>query len=1350
LRSRVNRHSFWGLVSLLMFAFIAAAMPGEARAVAGISPGGWTSIGPDNLGGRLTSIVIHSTEPNKMWVGAAGGGIWKTTDGGANWSPVHDPMSSLGGLRMVTAGVNPNILYASGGVPGIYKSTDGGTTWALLPGTAASSPDFYTFNGAAKVAVHPSNDNILLAQAGYAIYRSVDGGASWSRWISGGVVDFAFDPMDGNRVYTGNYSINGPNWTSLTGAPNIFKVAWSRQAGLVYRSSGQHAPHSTFNQGILSGTVSRSLDYGVTWTDLAVLNHLGLYAMQHNAIWVDPTDSNHVIVGGQNLYRTTNGGANWTQISNGTLAGSVPSGQHAIVSSPGYNGTTNRTIFIAGAGGVYKATDIQAVTAPNVGWTPLNNGLAAMQFHSGAGHAGNNGRIIGGTDGSGSLVYSGSGKAWSKFADGNGGHVAIDQTDGNYVYGAEFLSRLYRSTTGAAPASFIYDGITDAGIQGNLVSPFVLDPNNVNVMLIAGNSLWRSPNVKAPAPSWSKIWNGGDRLALGNEGWFISQVAIAPGNSDLIWFSQYNGTLFKLSNAGLFKAWDPQIDLENPTNAWSILIDKDDHNIVYIGRYSSLLRTLDGGATWTTLNYGGTKPRIRTIQRHPLHPYYLYLGTDNGIYASENAGASWSPANEGPADVRVNQLFWKNNSTLVAATMGRGMFTSSITVQPNVLAILKGGSGTGFVSSAPAGIFCGATCSASYATGTTVTLTASAHQGSYFTGWGGACSGNGTSSTCVVAMNDVRSATAIFKLPYTLSVTKSGAGGGTVTSSPAGINCGNSCGAPFAPDTLVTLTATPNAFSVFAGWSGACSGTSTCQVSMTQARSVYATFNPSAYYLLSVVLDGSGIGTVASSPSGINCGSTCSASFANGTNVTLTPTAPSGSYFAGWTGACTGSGACTVSMTQARNVTAIFTAGVPNYTLTVFKSGTGSGPVTSSPSGITCGSTCSASYPSGTSVTLTATPNSGSVFAGWSGACSGTSATCVVNVNAAKNVTATFNAGATPYGLTITKAGAGSGPVTSSPSGIACGSICSANYSSETTVTLTATANSGSVFAGWSGACSGNASTCVVTMNAAKSVTATFNTATPSYTLTVSKAGSGSGPVTSNPGGIACGSICSASYASNTVVTLTATPNSGSEFGGWSGACWGTSTCVVSMNAAKNVTATFYKAGTSHPLTVSKAGSGSGPVTSNPAAIFCGSICGAIFETGTTVTLTATPNSGSEFGGWSGACWGTSTCVLSMNAAKNVTATYYPAGTGRALTVSKAGSGSGPVTSSPQGIFCGSICGANYPMNTNVTLTASPNSGAVFVGWSGGCTGSLNTCVVTMDVAKNVTATFTQASGAAR
>jgi beta-xylosidase len=169
-------------------------------------------------------------------------------------------------------------------------------------------------------------------------------------------------------------------------------------------------------------------------------------------------------------------------------------------------------------------------------------------------------------------------------------------------------------------------------------------------------------------------------------------------------------------------------------------------------------------------------------------------------------------------------------------------------------------------------------------------------------------------------------------------------------------------------------------------------------------------------------------------------------------------------------------------------------SGGTTYALTALKAGTGSGTVAGG--AISCGSTCGATYTSGATVTLTATAASGSTFSAWSGACAGTG-TCIVSMTADRTVTATFTAQVTTYGLTVTKAGTGSGTVTSSPAGISCGSTCNATYASGTSVTLSAAAGSGASFAGWSGACTGTGS-CVLTMTAARSVTATFNGSRPS------------------------------------------------------------------------------------------------------------------------------------------------------------------------------------------------------------------------------------------------------------
>ncbi len=161
----------------------------------------------------------------------------------------------------------------------------------------------------------------------------------------------------------------------------------------------------------------------------------------------------------------------------------------------------------------------------------------------------------------------------------------------------------------------------------------------------------------------------------------------------------------------------------------------------------------------------------------------------------------------------------------------------------------------------------------------------------------------------------------------TLTLGKAGNGAGSVTSNPAGIDCGSTCSHDFEHGTSVTLTATASAGSTFSGWSGACSGSGTCTLTMDQGRFATATFTlvPLTAKTLTLGKAGNGAGSVTSIPAGIDCGSTCSHDFEHGTSVTLTATASAGSTFSGWSGACSGSGTCTLTMDQGRSATATFT-----------------------------------------------------------------------------------------------------------------------------------------------------------------------------------------------------------------------------------------------------------------------------------------------------------------------------------------------------------------------------------------------------------------------------------------
>jgi hypothetical protein len=359
--------------------------------------------------------------------------------------------------------------------------------------------------------------------------------------------------------------------------------------------------------------------------------------------------------------------------------------------------------------------------------------------------------------------------------------------------------------------------------------------------------------------------------------------------------------------------------------------------------------------------------------------------------------------------------------TLTATTS----VTATFTLNRYPLTVSRSGNGAGRVVSIPTGIDCGSDCGESYDHGTSVTLTAGPSTGSTFVGWSGAgCSG---SEACAVNVTGATAVTATFELTrHTLTVNVVGGGGGTVTSTPAGLSCGSDCSEEFNYGARVTLTATSSVGSTFAGWSGGgCSGTGACLVTVTAATGVTATFNRSQH-ALTIIKAGNGSGVVTSVPTGLSCGSDCSEVYPYGTAVALTSMSAAGSVFTGWSGGgCSGTGSCVVTVTGATTVTATFA--LPQHTLTVTRTGSGAGTVTSSPSGVSCGADCSEPYTSGTAVTLSASPASGSAFSGWSGGgCAGVG-TCVVTVTGATTVIAGFSDVAPPTLVSSTPADATTG-----------------------------------------------------------------------------------------------------------------------------------------------------------------------------------------------------------------------------------------------------------------------------------------------------------------------------------
>lgn len=578
----------------------------------------------------------------------------------------------------------------------------------------------------------------------------------------------------------------------------------------------------------------------------------------------------------------------------------------------------------------------------------------------------------------------------------------------------------------------------------------------------------------------------------------------------------------------------------------------------------------------------------------------------------------------------------------------------------------------GLVTTLDGALSCpGAACTLSVPRGTLLTLNAKPATGFEFQGWSGGCTGNQT--PFVLTLQDNVSCTASFaqvRRSLVLTIT-GGPNAGSVASDvnpTPNFPCvsGNSaqtvCSTTFPTGTNVTLTPKLAGNNNVVVWQGCDSdrGLQGCTVKVDRDRPITAAFGTQSF-TVALGRTGTGTGTITSSDGKLNCGAICESSYIGGTTVTLTAQAASSSAFSGWSGDCAVAGTdptvptVTVTVTKATSCSAAFT--VVRRTLTVTKSGTGTGEVNSLPAGIACGPTCRADFTSGTLVRLLTVPAANSVFNGWSGASCTVASSGDVLMDRNRTCVATFDL--QTFTLTVNKTGSGGGTVTSQPAGINCGATCNANFTVGQAVTLTASVSAGSVFSGWTGACTGtNGSTATVTMDAAKSCTAAF---TRRFELAVEFSGSGAGTIDVAPSGTSCTTNCNPEFDSGSVVTLTARPSANTQFGGWSGDCATNATnptvATVTMDAAKRCVAQFLA---TFSLSVEKTGNGQGVVVSDDGRLDCGANCAADYVEGSNVTLTARPISPAVFAGWSEGCTvGTNPTVqVSVTAATKCIATF--------------------------------------------------------------------------------------------
>ncbi|MDH3328384.1 MAG: hypothetical protein OEM01_04055 [Desulfobulbaceae bacterium] len=546
---------------------------------------------------------------------------------------------------------------------------------------------------------------------------------------------------------------------------------------------------------------------------------------------------------------------------------------------------------------------------------------------------------------------------------------------------------------------------------------------------------------------------------------------------------------------------------------------------------------------------------------------------------------------------------------------------------------------------------------------------------------------------------------------FQVSLTVTTEGPGTVTSSPSGIDCGTECIASYEANTEVTLTATPDEGYIFAGWSGDCpdDGTVVTKVILDTAKSCTATFAEELYTITASASPTAG-GGVSCDPNPVLPGEVSDCTISTNDYYTLdSVTSDCGGTLVGYT-------YTTAAITADCTVIANFLA--YQFSLTVAPAGTGTGTVTSSPVGIDCGTDCSESYDYNTVVTLTATADAGSGFAGWSGDddCSDG----IVTMDGAKSCTATFTEG-DAYTITASASPTAGGEVSCDPNPVPSGdgSIC--------TISTNDYYNLDSVTSDCGGTPDGDTYTIDI-ISGDCTVIANF-IEFDMYSLTVTKAGTGTGTVISSPAGINCGTDCTEEFYDTIVVTLTATPNADSVFAGWSG----DADCldgIVTMDAAKSCTATFTG---QYTITASASPTEGGGVSCSPNPVLHGSASSCTITTNLYYTLEdVTSTCGGTLVGYT---YTTNAITADCTVIANFVLVRF------GLTVATTGTGTGTVTSSPAGIDCGGDCSEDYDYNTVVTLNPAPDADDIFAGWSGDA--DCSDGIVTMDAAKSCTASFT-------
>ena len=649
--------------------------------------GNWTSMGPNSSDGgysgigRLNCVAFHPTDNNTIYVGAAAGGIWKSSNGGGSWTTLSDDNAVLGVSDIVVlSGGSSEIIYIATGdrdagdnySVGVLKSVDGGQSWNT---TGLSWGQNYgrLIN---RLLIDPSNFDILYAATSYGLYKTINAGSSWTKTSSLNFIDIEMKPGNSNVIYASTNTggdvyrstDSGNSWSQIVNTDGkraqlavsqnnpeiVYSLICGSDNGLygIYKSTNGG---SSFNQvhgsspNLLTYACDGSGSGGQGWYDLCIA--------------ADPNNANNVFVGGVNTWESSNGGSTWS-ISNhwSTSCGGTATEVHADKHFLAFQNNSS-VLFECNDGGLYRTDD-----SGNT-WDDLSNGLEISQLYRLGVAQTNSAYVVGGLQDNGTKARTGG--SWDDVIGGDGMDCAIDPTNHNIQYGELYYGRIYRTTNNWASSTCITTEFSNAGAW---VTPYTLDPNNPSVIYVGYNDVWKRD--MDGGSGWVRVSNLGT--------YSLRSIAVAPSNSNVI-VAATQSNFYRTTNGGGSWATIPR-----PASATitSVSIDSEDpdHLWASFGQFNSygVYESKDGGLSWTNISTGLPAVPINSVieNKQNTKEMELYAGTDVGVYL-KLGDADWTMFSEGLPNVVVTELeiYYDSNpasSILRAATYGRGLWESDL------------------------------------------------------------------------------------------------------------------------------------------------------------------------------------------------------------------------------------------------------------------------------------------------------------------------------------------------------------------------------------------------------------------------------------------------------------------------------------------------------------------------------------------------------------------------------------------------------------------------------------------------------------------------------------------------